>query len=1195
VHRRASWISFDAILPDDARAVSTIPSRQNATDSRGFLVLGMHRSGTSVLARLLAAAGASPGERLVPGSHGNEDGHWEDAFAVETNERLLSALGYRWDDPRPFPRDWMQGEAAAEARSRIRGYLRSSLSLHPLWAIKDPRMCRVAELWLSAFADEGFTPSVLLLGRHPQEIAGSLAVRDGMANGKAMLLWLRHALDAERASRGLPRVFLGYDQLLADPADAMRRIARLPGGERLQEAAGASAGRDIVESQKRHHRHDDAPLPEPVELAWRAHVAAIDGKDDPRPFDRAGEALVRADSLFAPVLQELEREQATLWDRAARAEAALAKTTHNLVQVPETLEQVRETLDAHRGQVIGSVSEVRETLDAHHGQIIGSVSQVRETLDAHHGQIMGSVSQVRETLDAHRGQIIGAVSEVRETLDAHHGQLIDAVGRQLGSFADELARLNDERTRARANLDQAREELDRVRGELGRVQGDLNQVRSRLPALEHDSALLGQVRHSWSWRLTRPLRVLRRLLAGGRQARSERRKLAALLTGRDATPPTEVVTASDVGAIATSSAASAAAESRLSPVPADPNRPDVFIWAVIDWHFRTQRPQHLASALAAAGHRVFYLSNNLVDSETAGFRVEALDGSRRLFQVNLHATGAPQIYFGAPDAPTIANLRNSFGELMHWADSDGGLCILQHPFWLDVATAVPGSALLYDCMDHHAGFENNASCVLDAEERLIAGADLLVVTSDWLDRNLAGANPHRALIRNATEYEHFAERPKRVYRDPRGRKVIGYYGAIAEWFDVELVRQVAARFADCAVVLIGHDTIGAAAALSDLGNVEFTGEVPYAELPYYLHGFDVALLPFRVIELTLATNPVKVYEYLSAGKPVVAVDLPETAQFGDLIHRARDHGAFLDGIAGALGERPDADPARVEARKAFAREQTWEHRARELDAAIASMPVPRVSVVVLAYNNLEFTRACLHSIEAESRWPNLEVIVVDNASTDGTPGFLREWEQGGEGRKVILNGENLGFAAGNNVGLAAATGEYLVLLNNDTYVTPNWIRTLVNHLRRNPGIGIVGPVTNNIGNEAKIDIAYGSMDEMKSAAAAYTRRHAGELLPMRTVAFFCVAMPRSTYEAVGPLDPAFGVGFFEDDDYCRRVENAGLGIACAEDVFVHHHLSASFDKLKAEKRQELFLRNKAIYEAKWGQWEPHAYRRTPGP
>lgn len=1034
-------------------------SRPNASDSAGFLVLGMHRSGTSVLARLLAAAGANPGERLVPGSLGNEEGHWEDAFAVETNERLLSALGHRWDDLRPLPRDWMRSDAASVARAQIRGYLRSSLSKHSLWAIKDPRMCLFAELWLGALAEEGCTPSVLLLARHPQEIAGSLAVRDGMADGKALLLWLRHALDAERATRGLPRAFIGYDELLADPAGVMRRISRLPGGERLRETSGGSVDGGIVRQERRHHRHDGAPLPEPVGLAWRAHLAAVAGDDDPRAFDEADSALARADSLFAPVLQELDREQAVLWQRTARAEAALAKTTHNLADVPATLE-------------------------------------------------------------------------------AHHGQSIEAI--------TSLTRL----------------------------------INTRMAALQHDSDLLQQVRASWSWRVTRPFRVLKRLLTGGRQARSERQKLVAMLAGREANRPIEVTARSSENST----------RSRLSLAAANPERPDVFVWAVIDWHFRTQRPQHLASALAGAGHRVFYLSNNLADSATPGFRIEPLDASGRLFQVNLHAPGAPEIYYGAPSPQTIADLRRSVGELMQWADSDGGLCIVQHPFWLDIAAALPGSALLYDCMDHHAGFENNAAYVLEAEERLIAGADLLIVTSDWLDRKLADANPHRVLIRNATDYEHFRERPRRVYRDPRGRRVVGYYGAIAEWFDLELARRVAERFPECVLLLIGHDTIGAAAALSDLGNVVFTGEVGYDELPYYLHGFDVALLPFRVIELTMATNPVKVYEYLSAGKPVVAVDLPETAQFGGLVLRARSREAFLDAVSIALDEPQDGEAEYAQARRAFAREQTWAHRARQMDDAIATLPAPRVSVVVLAFNNLELTRACLDSIEAESNWPNLEVIVVDNASSDGTREFLREWERGGNGRRAILNDDNLGFAAGNNIGLAAATGEYLVLLNNDTRVTANWIRTLVNHLRRDPGIGIIGPVTNNIGNEAKVDVRYEDMGGMRAAAAAYTRRHVGELLPIRTVAFFCVAMPRSTYEKVGPLDPAFGVGFFEDDDYCRRVEAAGLGVACAEDVFVHHHLSASFDKLKAESRRQLFERNKALYEAKWGEWIPHAYR-----
>jgi len=137
---------------------------------------------------------------------------------------------------------------------------------------------------------------------------------------------------------------------------------------------------------------------------------------------------------------------------------------------------------------------------------------------------------------------------------------------------------------------------------------------------------------------------------------------------------------------------------------------------------------------------------------------------------------------------------------------------------------------------------------------------------------------------------------------------------------------------------------------------------------------------------------------------------------------------------------------------------------------------------------------------------------------------------------------------------------------------------------------MIGPVTNNIGNEARIDINYDDMEGMLHAASDYTARHAGQLMPLRTAAFFCVMMPRAVYEKVGPLDEAFGIGFFEDDDYCRRVEQAGWTIACADDVFVHHNLSASFNKLKQEARQALFEQNKVIYEAKWGTWSPHRYR-----
>lgn len=720
-------------------------------------------------------------------------------------------------------------------------------------------------------------------------------------------------------------------------------------------------------------------------------------------------------------------------------------------------------------------------------------------------------------------------------------------------------------------------------------------LQAEIARLQLESELLRRVLSSRSWRWTRPLRFFARLTRHGLDAEdgyrlrmwlrrflrgvpgAGARVAAGPLPGPVSTsrPVQDLLSSEDVAAL------------RVLPAPKG-SKPDVYLWAVIDWHFRVQRPQHLARALAENGHRVFYISNNFVDNPTPGFSIEPLDKDHRLYQVHLHLAGAPTIYAQIPTSEQSVQLARGLVLFAQWHGGNDAVSIVQHPYWTAFAGRWPATRVLYDCMDHHAGFANNTAGIVAEERRLVACSDLVVVTSQWLAQEIGRDNVPVALIRNATEFSHFNEPPPKVFADRAGRKVMGYYGAIADWFDLDLVRAVAERFPEHLVLLIGGDTAGASVSLADLDNVHCTGEVKYSELPYWLHGFDVCLLPFKVEPLTLATNPVKVYEYLSAGKPVVSVDLPEMVQFGNLVRVASTREAFGDAVADVLAT-PES-PALVAARKAFAAQQTWAHRAEALDQALAAVRPPRVSVVVVTYNNLSYTRDCLDSLDRFSDWPELEIIVVDNASHDGTPEFLEQWAGEGASRQVILNPDNRGFAAANNQGLAQATGDYLVLLNNDTYVTRGWIRALIAHLRRDPGIGMVGPVTNNIGNEARIESAYRDMAGMAEFAADYTTRHAGRAFDIKNLAFFCVAMPRSTYQHIGPLDEAFGIGFFEDDDYCRRVQQAGLRCVCAEDVFIHHQLSASFDALKADQRQALFERNRRIYEAKWGPWQPHSYR-----
>lgn len=616
---------------------------------------------------------------------------------------------------------------------------------------------------------------------------------------------------------------------------------------------------------------------------------------------------------------------------------------------------------------------------------------------------------------------------------------------------------------------------------------------------------------------------------------------------------------------------------------------DVFVFSIIDWHFRIQRPQHLAREFARAGHRVYFFSNHFEDSKEPGFSVERLDDTLPLYQVKLKVDRAPPIYFAAPTTEAITQILAGIRLFRDWSCTDRSWSLVQHGYWYPIAMRLQSECVTYDCMDHHEGFGNVPQELLELEERMMRRADLLVATSSWLEDHARKYNRHVEVIRNAGQYADFCDAPAERFIDPRGRRIIGYYGAIAEWFDADLVARVAQSFPDALVLLVGADTVGVGNRLSALPNIEMTGEVPYARLPYYLYAFDICMLPFRVMPLTLATNPVKVYEYLGAGRSVVSIDLPEMGQFGGLIRLADTHEGFIERLREAMTALPDGTEV-VDRRKAFAAGQTWGHRVHDFRQAIETLPRPKVSAIVLTYNNLALTKDCLDSLETYSDDVDLEVVIVDNASSDGSPAYLSSWSASRPNAKLILNSENRGFAAGNNQGLAAASGDYLVILNNDTVVTRGWARRMVNHLRNAPEIGILGPLTNNIGNEARVDTRYTKLDAMHHEAEEITERNLGRWFELNTVAFFCAMLPRSTYERCGSISEDYGVGFFEDDDYCRRIQAAGLVVACAEDVFVHHHLSASFNKLGVERKRALFETNRAIYESKWGPWTPHRYR-----
>ncbi len=255
---------------------------------------------------------------------------------------------------------------------------------------------------------------------------------------------------------------------------------------------------------------------------------------------------------------------------------------------------------------------------------------------------------------------------------------------------------------------------------------------------------------------------------------------------------------------------------------------------------------------------------------------------------------------------------------------------------------------------------------------------------------------------------------------------------------------------------------------------------------------------------------------------------------------------------------------------------------------------PRVSIVVITRENLVFSKLCLESVLANTDYPRYELIVVDNGSGEELLSYLDQLTNHFPFIRVVHNRTNRGFAAANNQGLALATGDRFVLLNNDTIVSHGWLTRLVRHLD-DPRVGAVGPVTNRVGNEAQIETSYRTYAEFDRFAREFTREHAGGSFEIPMLSMFCFAIRRETHERVGPLDEQFHIGMFEDDDYAMRLRSCGYRLACALDVFIHHFGGASLSGLlRPGEYQELLTSNRERFERKWGiEWRPHRHR--PGP
>ena len=270
----------------------------------------MHRSGTSALTRMLGSLGCRLPKTLLEPNEYNALGYWESSEISELNDAILESAGSSWDDWEAFHPGWYASLVADEFRGRARTVLENEFGDSRLFVLKDPRVCRLLEFWIDALKDIAAAPVIAVTIRNPLEVAASLHHRDMIDPSIGLLLWLRHVLDAEAASRDSRRVFVRYEDLLGKWAETAVRLGREL--EVIWPKGSSSSEMEIeaylTPSQRHHARDDDAIIHSPSVSRWveesfnivdrwtRGDVRESDGPelDSIRSaFDEAGAVFVR--------------------------------------------------------------------------------------------------------------------------------------------------------------------------------------------------------------------------------------------------------------------------------------------------------------------------------------------------------------------------------------------------------------------------------------------------------------------------------------------------------------------------------------------------------------------------------------------------------------------------------------------------------------------------------------------------------------------------------------------------------------------------------------------------------------------------------------------------------------------------------------------------------------------------------------
>lgn len=479
----------------------TRTSRRKSTKRTAVVVLSMHRSGTSALTRVLGLLGCTlPRTLVAPRKNDNDAGFWESQAVVDVNAGICESAGSNWNDWIPLSQEWLSSPVKGGFVDQAHEVLEQEFGDSRLFVLKDPRLCRLMPVWAEALDRFGARSLFVLPVRNPLEVSASLRKRNQLLSDDSHLAWLRHMLDAERYSRGQPRVYTRY----ADLVDNWRRtVERISTNLDLAWPNKSAAVEDEVDAfldrDLRHHEvEDDRVFEEAFHSPWIRQCFDILNRwtrdefleNDVETLDRVNAEINASIPSFGRIVAEVR----TL----GKERRELVKQLNATNAVERKLQEAAEAAERKlREAETGSRAEIARLRDRS-AQADDALAQGKKELSEAVAKLESQRAQIKER-DERLAAMDLVISEHRQAASAVQVELgqseanLRIARAELADSHDRLSRTDSELARKRVELEAAKSEMDKLRGELKLRDERLDvAVRKHLEALGAAQVELGQ-------------------------------------------------------------------------------------------------------------------------------------------------------------------------------------------------------------------------------------------------------------------------------------------------------------------------------------------------------------------------------------------------------------------------------------------------------------------------------------------------------------------------------------------------------------------------------------------------------------------------------------------------------------------------------------------------------------------------------